>query len=330
MKKLTLCLVLIFAVSMAFVAEGAGSSVMIYSSMKDSQLAALKQAFSKKYPDIKMDYYSAGTGKVMTKIATEQQAGGIRADVIWVGEPTNYVEFKQQGILLKYDSPEAKTISKLMKDKDGYYCSARLVALGFVYNTNLVKGKDIPKKWADLTKPRFKGVVCMTDPSFSGTTLYTVAGLVQNSKKFGWDYLQKLKNNDLKLVKGSSDVINKTAVGEYDCGIGADYIAKTVMDQGSPVGFVYPEDGIPVVASPIAIVKNSKNIAAAKKLFDFILSLEGQKVLLDNDLTPVRPEIEVPGLSIEAMMKRAIPVDDELLIKEKDAMIKKFDSIFKK
>lgn len=330
MKRLVLCLVLIFTICMAVVVEGAGSSVMIYSSMKDSQLAALKEAFTKKYPDIKLDYYSAGTGKVMTKIATEQQAGGVSADVVWVGEPTNYVEFKQQGILLKYKSPEAKTIDKLLKDKDDYYCSARLVALGFVYNTNLVKGNDIPKKWADITKPRFKGVACMTDPSFSGTTLYTVAGLVQNSKKFGWDYLNKLKANNLKLVKGSSDVINKTAVGEYDCGIGADYIAKTAIVQGSPVGFVYPEDGIPVVASPIGIVKNSKNIAAAKKLYDYILSLEGQKVLMDNDLTPVRPEIKIPGLSIEEMMKRAIPVDDEILIKEKDSMINKFDSIFKK
>ena len=331
MKKLILCLVLIFALSMAFVVEGAtNSSVMIYSSMKDSQLTALKEAFMKKYPDIKVDYYTAGTGKVMTKIATEHQAGGISADVLWVGEPTNYVEFKQKGMLLKYESPEAKTISKLLKDKDGYYCSARLVGMGFVYNTNFVKGNDIPKKWADIIKPRFKSVVCMTDPSFSGTTLYTVAGLVQNSKKWGWDYLNKLKANDLKLVKGSSDVITKTAAGEYDCGVGADYIAKTAIEQGSPLGFVYPEDGVPVVASPIAIVKNTKNAAAAKKLIDYVFSLEGQKVLMENELTPVRPEIKVPGLSIDDLMKRAIPVDDEVLIKEKDGMINKFDSIFKK
>jgi len=147
-------------------------NVMLYSSMKDSQMAALKEGFDKKYPNIVFDFYTAGTGKVMTKITTEQQAGGISADLIWVGDPTNYVEFKKQGLLLSYASPEAKTIPASMKDPDDCYCAARLVGLGIVYNTIYVKGDDIPKDWDDLLRPRFKGILTMTDPIFSGTTLW--------------------------------------------------------------------------------------------------------------------------------------------------------------
>ena len=58
--------------SEATVSGEAKQKVMLYSSLKDSQLAAIKEGFSKKYPHVTMDYYTAGTGNVMTKLATEQ------------------------------------------------------------------------------------------------------------------------------------------------------------------------------------------------------------------------------------------------------------------
>lgn len=329
-KRILLISCLVSILLLSVIAEGAPKmKVMLYSSMKDSQLSALQQNFTKKYPNIVFDYYTAGTGKVMTKIAAEQQAGGIAADIIWVGEPTNYIEFKNQGLLEQYESPEAKTISSSLKDPDNYYCAARIVGLGIAYNTNNVKGEDIPKDWNDVLDPKFKGVVGMTDPIFSGTTLYTVAAMTQN-EQLGWDYLMKLKANDVKLVQGSSDVINKVASGEYDVCIGVDYIAKDKAKQGSPVGFVYPASGASVVSSPIAIIKGTKNPEAAKILYDYILSVEGQNVLVQANTFPVRPEIKLPDMSVESLTNTALPVDDNRLLSEKDDMLAKFDSIMKK
>jgi len=62
--------------------------------MQEDQLIAIKQAFETKYPDVTMEYYFAGTSKVITKIATEAQAGHVDADIIWVGDPVDYVSFK--------------------------------------------------------------------------------------------------------------------------------------------------------------------------------------------------------------------------------------------
>ena len=53
------------------------------------------------------------------------------------------------------------------------------------------------------------------------------------------------------------------------------------MDKGATLGFVYPENDIPIIQSPIAIIRNSKNLDAAKALYDYIISEDGQKVLLD-------------------------------------------------
>ncbi len=307
----------------------AKGKVMLYSSMKDSQLSALKAGFTKKYPDIQMDYYTAGTGNVMTKLATEQQAGGISADLIWVGEPTNYLEFKAKGLLMPYRSPEAADIPERFRDKDDMFIAARVVMLGFVYNKSLVKANEIPKKWEDLLSARFKGRVGMTDPTFSGTTLYTVAGLIQN-KEYGWSYLEKLKANNVKLERGSSSVVNKVGSGEYHVSIGVDYIAWTLMNQGSPIGFVYPDKGIPMIDSPIAIIKNTKNEKAAKLLYDYILSDEGQKILMKEFTSPVRKGLQVKGaIAIDKAVENALAVNDVQLQKEKKDILKRFDGIFK-
>lgn len=303
--------------------------VMLYSSMKDDQLAAIRDGFIKKYPNIKMDYYTAGTGDVITKITTEQQAGGISADLIWVGDPTHYVDMKAKGMLETYESPEAKFVPEMFRDKDNQFCGARIVTMGFVYNTQLVSPEDIPKTWDDLLKPRFKDQVGFTDPTFSGTALTTLAGLTADPE-YGWDYMEKLKANGLKLEKGSSGVVTKVGAGEYQVSIGADYIARTMIDQGSTMGFILPESGIPLVASPIAIFKGTKNQEAAHTLYDYILSEEGQTILVETFTSPVRIGMKLEGVeAIDVIAAKSFVVDEVKLIEEKTSYLDHFDAIFK-
>lgn len=317
-------------VTTATTAKKGPMKVMLYSSMKDDQLAAIRDGFMKKYPDVKMDYYTAGTGDVITKITTEQQAGGISADLLWVGDPTHYVDMKAKGMLETYESPEAKYVPEIFRDKDNQFCGARIVTMGFVYNTQLVKPEDVPKCWEDLLDPKFKDQVGFTDPTFSGTALTTLAGLT-NDPAYGWAYLEKLKQNSLKLEKGSSSVVTKVGAGEYKVSIGADYIARTMMNQGSTMNFILPEKGVPLVASPIAIFKGTKNLDAAKLLYDFILSEDGQKILIDTFTTPVRTGLTLGGTeSVDAIAKKSFVVDEVKLIAEKTTYLDKFDSIFKK
>ena len=310
-------------------AKAEAQSVMLYSSLKESQLAAIKDGFMKKHSNIKMDFYTASTGNVMTKLATEQQAGGIAADLIWVGDPTNYIDFKQQGLLYPYDSPTAANIPAKFKDPQLMFMSARLIMLGFVYNTTKLSLAQAPRTWEELLRPDLKNNIAMTDPTSSGTTLFTVAGLVQNPR-YGWGYLQKLKDHGLLLESGSSAVVNKVGSGEYLVSIGVDYIARSAMAQGATLGFVYPENDIPIIESPIAIIRNSKNLDAAKVLYDYIISEEGQQVLLEEFTLPINPNMRLENaIEVAAAERRMLPVDHIALVKDKNALLERFDSIFK-
>ena len=310
-------------------AAAATDTVMLYSSMQEDQLNAVKKAFEKKYPNIKMDYYFAGTGKVITKIATEAKSGQVAADVIWVGDPADYIGFKKLGILQKYESPEAKNIDKAFIDPEGYYTGARMMNMGIAYNTNKVKKEEAPKTWNDLLDPKWKGQIVMTDPGTAGTTKYAVGALIA-SKDYGTAYFEKLKANGTELQSGTTATHNQIAAGAYKVGMCLDYVTNNLKSKGSTIEFVYLDKDIVSIFSPVAMVKGAKNDKNGKLLVDFILSKEGQEVLVANNLLSVRKDVKQKGESAETIAKRAMNVDLQALASGSKEMLKTFDGIFKK
>ena len=65
MKRISILFIAaVFLAGSAFSAFAA-EKLVVYTSMKESIIGSLKEAFVKKYPDIAMDYQSAGAGKLM-------------------------------------------------------------------------------------------------------------------------------------------------------------------------------------------------------------------------------------------------------------------------
>ena len=298
--------------------------VMLYSSMQEDQLMAIKEGFEKKYPGVTMEYYFAGTSKVVTKISTEAQAGHVDADVIWVGDAADYVSFKEEGILQQYTSPEAAGLDPNYIDAEGYYTAARLVGVGIAYNTVTVKPEDAPKTWSDLLDPKWKDQIVMSDPGTAGTTKYWMNAMMC-SDKYGTDYMQKLKDNGCLLESGTTATHNQLAAQAYQVGVCLDYVTANLVAEGSPIAFLYPEDTVSI-ASPIGLVKDCNNEENGKLLYDFILSKEGQEILVANNLVSVRSDVE------QAVDLSAIPsileCDFAKLASDSGSNLENFNKIF--
>lgn len=67
--------------------------------MQEEEIQAIKEGFEAKYPQITMNYFFAGTNKVLTKLATEMQSGEIAADLVWTGAPSDYRKLKENRYL---------------------------------------------------------------------------------------------------------------------------------------------------------------------------------------------------------------------------------------
>ena len=330
MKKVIaflVALMLVMSLS-ASLAEPSGK-VMLYSSMQEAQLQAIEQAFEAKYPTVDMEYYYAGGGKLVTKMTTEAKDGGqIASDVVWLGDPSDYESFKANGWLEPYVSPETEHIAKEYMDPEGYYTAGRLVTMGIAWNVGLVDEADAPKTWNDLLDPKWFNQIIMTDPSQASTTKYWMAAMMQ-SEKYGEAYFQALKDNGVELESGTTATHNRVADASYMVGICLDYVSANLMAQGSPMSFHYTTDDVITMTSPIALIKGCANEDNGKLLMDFILSKEGQEVLVANNLVSVRDDVEMQ-VDTSAIASVNMAVDYNDLGANLQSYLDKFNHIFDK
>ncbi|MDR3073172.1 MAG: ABC transporter substrate-binding protein [Deltaproteobacteria bacterium] len=326
MRKPLLTAALVVCFSLGLVAQaGAAEKMILYTSMKESLIGALYDAFKKKNPDTTIDYQSAGAGKLMAKIATERQAGKVLADVLWTSEVPDFYNLKQEGMLELYIPSNFKELINPFPDHDGHFTAARLGTLGIVYNTKQVKKK--PEQWADLFGKEFNDAFGIANPALSGTAYMSISLLV---KQFGWEFIEKMAANKAKIGKGAGQVVDDTASGELAGCIGVDYITLDKMEKGASLAYVFPNE-ILVVPSPVAIIKGTPNLPAAKKFVDFLLSKDAQEIIASEGTLPVRNDVKLneklPIASAGEAVKRSIKIDYLPLMSEKQATLKKFTDI---
>ena len=322
-----LALVMVLSVSAIAFAEPSGK-VMLYSSMQEAQLQAIEQAFEAKYPTVDMEYYYAGGGKLVTKMTTEAQDGGqIASDLVWLGDPSDYEAFKANGWLEPYVSPETDHIAEAYRDPDGYYTAGRLVTMGIAWFIG-VDEEDAPKTWNDLLDPKWYNQIIMTDPSQASTTKYWMAAMMQ-SPKYGPDYFQKLKDNGVELESGTTATHNRVADASYQVGICLDYVSANLIAEGSPMMFHYTTEDVITMTSPVALIKGCANEENGKLLMDFILSKEGQEVLVANNLVSVRDDVEMQ-VDTSAIAAINMEVDYNDLGENLQTYLDTFNKIFDK
>ena len=330
MKKivaLALAMIMVLAVTAAL-AEPSGE-VMLYSSMQEAQLQAIKKAFEAKYPTVEMKYFYAGGGKLVTKMTTEAQGDGqIACDVVWLGDPSDYEAFKANGWLQPYVSPETEHIAKEYMEAEGYYTAGRLVTMGIAWNIGLVDEADAPKTWNDLRDPKGSNQIIMTDPAQASTTKYWMAALMQ-SPKYGPEFFPKLRENGVELESGTTATHNRVADASYMVGICLDYVSANLIAEGSPMAFHYTTDDVITMTSPIAMIKGCANEDNGKLLMDFILSKEGQEVLVANNLVSVRDDVEMQ-VDTSAIAAINMPVDYTELGENLQGYLDQFNEIFGK
>jgi iron(III) transport system substrate-binding protein len=304
MKKASLiglALALLLAISTGVFAE---SKVLLYTSVPLELATNFADEFMKANRGTKVEVFRAGSTDVVNKIWAEAEAGGVRADVIWLADAASYYAFKDKGLLYPYKSPEAELVPAAIKDADGYFAGARMINMVIGINTNSIKKGSEPKTWDDLLK--FGPRAAMADPLYSGSNFTVAAAFVGKDK--GWSWYQKAREAGIQVLRGNSDVSRGLAAGEFAACMVLDYMIYDLQKSGAPVDFVWPTDGAVSIPSPVAIIKGSKNIEASKAFVDFTLSKKGQELLVKGGVIPVRPDVAPPKGMPTADKIKMIPV----------------------
>ena len=289
------------------------AEVVLYSSNQPELLDMVGQNFTKK-TGIKVTMVRLGTGEAMKRIAAEK--ANPLADIFWSGDVSVLEAAKDN--FMAYDSPEAAGLPQGYVAKDKRWTAANTHLMILMVNTKLVKPEDMPKTWADIFDPKWKGKIVMANPQKSGSAYAQLYGIY---KLHGWDGLAKLINN-ANILDSSSLVYKGTADGEFAVGITMEYAAHRYVAGGSDaVKIIYPADGVISAPEGAAIVAGAKNLKEAKAFFDYLISKDVvSEIYAKYFRRPARhdaTQVEgLPGMSEITIMKNYDPEEAYMLEKE--------------
>ena len=311
--RFLLIAVLAAAVGAPFDAASAADELVVYSGRKEMVLKPVADAFQKK-TGVQVRLKIGKTSGLANELIQEKTRP--RADVFIATEAGVMEVLAKNGVLDAYVSSEARDLEPGFRDQEGRWTGISSRARVILYNKNLVAEKDVPRSVFQLTDPKWKGRIAVAGTR-ERTTLSWVSSLVTvKGVEFTRSYLTKLHANGLKVLPDNADVWQGVGRGEFAVGLtnSPNYFLARKADY--PVGVVYPDqdDGGPgtlLNLNAIALVKGAANPAAARRFIDFVLSAEGQRILIDGAYEiPLKPDIIDP---VPLTGFRRTPVTEEQL-----------------
>ena len=225
--------------------------------------------------------------------ANKDNKGPQAPDVIDVGLSFG-PQAKADGLIQPYKVSTWDSIPNDLKDPDGFWYGDYYGVLAFEVNKSVIK--DLPKDWADLLKPEYKGKVALSgDPRTANQAIMSVGsaslangGTIENVTP-GLQFFDKLNKagNFVPIIA----VPGTVASGETPVTIRWDYNALSNRDKsaGNPdIGVVIPASGVVAGVYAQGISAYAPHPNAAKLWMEFLYSDEGQVLFLKGYGHPVR------------------------------------------
>jgi iron(III) transport system substrate-binding protein len=326
MKKLLAVFIVLFWATSAHAADNtllskarAEGKVSFYANI--TAVEPIMKAFSDD-TGIKAEYTRISTTKFVATAITEFDAGKFMADVVQGPLPVLEI-LKKKGMLASYHSPVAAGYPAWTHKGDDIQLFG-IEYVGLIYNKDLVKPADVPKRYQDLTDPKWKNKIVMPNPANHPTTISWLIGLKENVFKSNAEWMKFVKGlaaNKPMFVASFGPTPAPIESGEKLIGIS---MPKYIITK-APAPLDWAHLSQPLMGTPraIGISSTAPHPAAARAFIDYWLSKKAMSMLAND----VGEYVAAPGVypPIEGMDKAKVIPIREL----SDEEIKKWGAEFK-
>ncbi|PZU10001.1 MAG: iron ABC transporter substrate-binding protein [Sphingobium sp.] len=288
--------------------------VVVYANADTAEMAPLILAFQRRYPGVIVRYTDLGSNEMFRRFVTEARTHKPSADLVWSSAMDQQVKLINDGFAQAYASPEKPALppSAVWKNM-GFGVTAEPIA--YVYNKKAIPNppRSHAALEAMLRKDRrtLMGKVATFDPARSNTGyLYLTQdyAITADTRSL----VQAMAATRPALSITTEPMLRGVAEGRLSIAynvIGSYALERARRDPR--IGVVFPQDYTIIMSRIAFIAREARHPAAAKLFLDFLLSRQGQSLLAQHSLWPVRTDIR--GRRLPAAQARPVRVGPQLL-----------------
>ena len=256
-----------------------------------------------------------GSSAAMAAIDKEQD--NPVADTVYYSGAIGF-EAAKRGLHQPYKPKGWEKIPADLKDPNGLWWTVHTGAIAFIVNKSALGDAAVPRSWADLLKPVYKGKISYDDPAWGGTSYTLVYGVNTlyggDHKNFkpGIDYFRKLDANILSYPRES--IYNSVLRGEIPIWINADGNGyKMKYGDNGPIEVVIPADGSFSMPLVMGMVKGAPHPEPTKRYLDWLLTEPAQAEFSRGFFRPI-----LAGSMPKEIESKFLPAADYARVKNLD------------
>ncbi|HLG71424.1 MAG TPA: iron ABC transporter substrate-binding protein [Chloroflexota bacterium] len=267
--------------------SGASSNVTInlYNGQHASTTNALVAGFTKQ-TGIKVQVRSAGGSGLANQIIEEGSSSP--ADVVYAENSPELMILEEKGLLASVNPDTLARVPSQYNSPTGKWVGVAARAAVLAYNPDLLPQDQLPKSILDLAKPNWQGKIALA-PTESDFQPVISAVMKLNGQDAAKQWLEGLKRNG-KTFNGNTAILTAVNNGQIAAGLINNYYWFRQADQaGGPAKmkaqlyyFGNQDAGALVDVSPVGALASSKHPAEAQRFMAYLVSPEGQQILVDS------------------------------------------------
>jgi iron(III) transport system substrate-binding protein len=284
--------------------------IWIYTSLYKDTIADVTPKLEKAFPDLKINWYQAGSEEIAAKVNTELIAGVPKADILISSERFWYQELSDSGRLLSWKPGSYESFIDDYKNEKGTFHIVCIPIMVLAYNSEAII--EAPQSFKQMSDPKFKNLITGGSPLASGTAFTTVLAL---QHKYGWDFFRDLKRNNFLFDGGNSAVMKRIQTKERPIGFVLLENVLRFQHEDKRLKIIYPHDGVVTQFNTMGIPKKKEDRKEVLALADWFFSKEGQEAMTRSYMhSPIKgfaPPEGAPDLM--SLKEKAFPWTESLI-----------------
>jgi iron(III) transport system substrate-binding protein len=294
-------------------------TLTIYTSATVDDMAALTSAFEKKY-GFKPQVWRASSENIIQRASTEARGGRFDVDVFET-DGVAMEAMHREKLLQVVKSPYLGDLIPAAVPTHGEWIGDRVQIFTAAYNTNLIKKAELPKRYEELTDPKWKGKLGVEAADYDWfSAVVTDLGEEKGLKLFR----EIASKNGLSVRKGHTLLANLVVSGEVPLAL-TTYLYKVLQlkTDGAPIDWLALPPEV-ARSQGAGMARKAPHPHAAILFMDFLLT-DAQEILAQRDFIPTNVKVKpLPeGLTLKF-------VDPAKLLDENDKWEKLYQEIIVK